>query len=133
MPATWSKAVGSGHAGGIVKPLKKTLIIEIKCLANGMGRNPRWEDHAELSPGLTARQSVRPAFDPPKGTVQRDLGLHISDLLPTFEAAVRFIARFNRSLIVISPLHSIPVTQGGFRWSHESLRKVAAEHGQAAL
>src|SRR5882672_8380157 len=74
MPATWSKAVGSGDAGGIVKPLKKTLIIEIKCLANGMGRNPRWEDHAELSPGLTARQSVRPAFDPPKGTVQRDLG-----------------------------------------------------------
>src|ERR1700686_3726027 len=187
------KAVVSSHAarhvGGIVKPLKKTLIIEIKCLASGMGRNARWEDHAELSPGLTvlvvglyffdlnaglsqqergrevipervaceveflkfvpllredgtgewgpgifqfadnssvgvlnpnaagskmprrsglrersdgkigllrvqshhhANQSVRPAFDPPEGTVQRDLGLHISDLLPTFEAAVRF-------------------------------------------
>src|ERR1700722_17371777 len=41
------------HVGGIVKPLKKTLIIEIECLASGMGRNPRWEDHAELSPSLT--------------------------------------------------------------------------------
>ena len=47
------EAVVSSHAGGIVKPLKKTLIIEIKCLASGMGRNPRWEDHAEQSPGLT--------------------------------------------------------------------------------
>ena len=51
------KAVVSSHAarhvGGIVKPLKKTLIIEIKCLVSGMGRNSRWEDHAELSPGLT--------------------------------------------------------------------------------
>ena len=51
------KAVVSSHAarhvGGIVKPLKKTLIIEIKCLASGMGRNPRCEDHAELSPSLT--------------------------------------------------------------------------------
>src|SRR6202163_3539889 len=169
------------HVGGIVNPLKKTLIIEIKCLVSGMRRNPRWEDHAELSPGLTvlvvglyfidlnaglsqqkrgrevipervaceveflkfvplrredgtgerisgifqfaddssvgvlnpnaagskvprrsglrersdgkigllrvqshhhARQSVRPAFDPPKRTVQGDFGLHISDLLP---------------------------------------------------
>src|ERR1700731_4596622 len=35
------------HVGGIVKPLKKTVIIEIKCLASGMGRNLRWEDHAE--------------------------------------------------------------------------------------
>jgi hypothetical protein len=41
------------HVGGIVKPLKKTLIIEIKCLASGMGGSLRWEDHAELSPGLT--------------------------------------------------------------------------------
>src|SRR5579864_5093036 len=51
------KAIVSSHAarhvGGIVKPLKKTLIIEIKCLASGMGRNLRWEDHAELSPSLT--------------------------------------------------------------------------------
>src|SRR6202051_3897765 len=51
------KAVVSSHAarhvGGIVKPLEKTLLIEIKCLVSGMGRNPRWEDHAELSPGLT--------------------------------------------------------------------------------
>ena len=39
---------------------------------------------------LLARHTVRPAFDLPKGTVQHDLGLHISDLLPTFEAAVRF-------------------------------------------
>src|SRR5580704_13435607 len=35
------KAVVSSHAarhvGGIVKPLKETLIIEIKCLASGMG------------------------------------------------------------------------------------------------
>ena len=41
------------HVGSIVKPLEKTLLIEIECLASGMGRNPRWEDHAELSPGLT--------------------------------------------------------------------------------
>src|ERR1700721_3388987 len=41
------------HVGGIVKPLKKTLIIEIKRLASGMGGNPRGEDHAALSPGLT--------------------------------------------------------------------------------
>src|ERR1700730_8809078 len=41
------------HVGGIVKPLKKTVIIEIKCLASGMGGNLRWEDHAEPSPGLT--------------------------------------------------------------------------------
>ena len=47
------KAVVSSHAGGIVKPLKKTLIIEIKCLASGMGRDLRWEDRAEPSPGLT--------------------------------------------------------------------------------
>src|ERR1700681_1073537 len=51
------KAVVSSHAarhvGGIVKPLKKTLIIEIKCLASGMGLNPRWEDHAGVTPKLT--------------------------------------------------------------------------------
>ncbi len=51
------KAVVSSHAarhvGGIVKPLKKTLIIKIECLASGMGGNLRWEDHAELSPSLT--------------------------------------------------------------------------------
>ena len=51
------KAVVSSHAarhvGGIVKPLEKTLLIEIECLASGMGRNLRWEDYAEPSPGLT--------------------------------------------------------------------------------
>src|SRR6202162_6327165 len=50
------KAIVRSHAaryvGGIVNPLKKTAIIEIKCLASGMGGNLRWEDHAELSPGL---------------------------------------------------------------------------------
>jgi hypothetical protein len=51
------KTVVSGHAarhvGGIIMPLKKTLLIKIKSLASGMGRNLRWEDHAEPSPGLT--------------------------------------------------------------------------------
>jgi hypothetical protein len=72
------KAVVSSHAarhvGGIVKPLKKTLIIEIKCLASGMGRNPRWEDHAELSPGLTVLVVGLYFFDLNAGLSQQERG-----------------------------------------------------------
>src|ERR1700676_1472412 len=56
------KAVVSSHAarhvGGIVKPLKKTLIIEIKCLASGMSRNRRGEDHAGLSQQERGREVI---------------------------------------------------------------------------
>jgi hypothetical protein len=70
------KAVVSSHAarhvGGMVKPLKKTLIIEIKCLASGMGGNLRWEDHAELSPGLTVLVVDLYFFDLNAGLSQRE-------------------------------------------------------------
>jgi len=55
-----------------------------------------WErSHCEcglpcVSPHEHTRQPVGPSLDPPKGTVQRDLGLQTSHLPPTFEAAVRF-------------------------------------------
>jgi hypothetical protein len=177
------------HISGVVMPLKKALVIEIKCLVSGVGGNLRWEDYAEWSPDFTillmrlnlfdlnarlrqeersrevipecvaseveflefvplrrkhstgervsgilefaekliilalnphaigrempdaagtgerrhcqrrlprvspheyTRQAVGPSLDPPKGTVQRDLGLQTSYLPPTFEAAVRF-------------------------------------------
>src|SRR5258707_15738455 len=71
------KAVGSGHAGGIVKPLKKSLIIEIKCLASGMGRNPRWEDHAELSPSLTVLVVGLYFFDLNAGLSQQERGREV--------------------------------------------------------
>ena len=60
------------HVGGIVKPLKKTLIIEIKCLASGMGRNPGWEDHAELSPSLTVLVVGLYFFDLNAGVSQQE-------------------------------------------------------------
>ena len=41
------------HVSGIVMPLKKALVIEIKCLVSGVGGNLRWEDYAERSPGFT--------------------------------------------------------------------------------
>src|SRR6202047_3507317 len=75
------KAVVSSHAtrhvGGIVKSLKKTLIIEIKCLASGMGRNPRWEDHAELSPGLTILLVSLYFFDLNAGLSQQERGREV--------------------------------------------------------
>src|SRR5229473_4725475 len=75
------KAVVSSHAarhvGGIVKPLKKTLIIEIKCLASGMGRNLRWEDHAELSPGLTVLVVGLYFFDLNAGLSQQERGREV--------------------------------------------------------
>src|ERR1700730_4007685 len=71
------KAVVSSPAGGIVKPLKKTLIIEIKCLVSGMGRNPRWEDHAELSPGLTVLVVGLHFFDLNAGLSQQERGREV--------------------------------------------------------
>jgi hypothetical protein len=65
------------HVGGIVKPLKKTLIIEIKSLASGMGRNPRWEDHAELSPGLTVLVVGLYFFDLNAGLSQQERGREV--------------------------------------------------------
>src|SRR5260370_38211957 len=65
------------HVGGIVKPLKKTLIIEIKCLASGMGRNPRWEDHAELSPSLTVLVVGLYFFDLNAGLSQQERGREV--------------------------------------------------------
>src|SRR6202158_5203940 len=75
------KAVVSSHAArhvcGIVKPLKKTLIIEIKCLASGMGGNLRWEDHAEPSPGLAVLVVVLYFFDLNAGQNQQDRGREV--------------------------------------------------------
>src|SRR5258707_1308054 len=75
------KAVVSSHAarhvGGIVKSLKKDLIIEIKCLASGMGRNPRWEDHAALSPGLTVLVVGLYFFDFNAGLSQQKRGREV--------------------------------------------------------
>jgi hypothetical protein len=75
------KAVVSSHAarhvGGIVKPLKKTLIIEIECLASGMGRNPGWEDRAELSPGLTVLVVDLYFFDLNAGLSQQERGREV--------------------------------------------------------
>src|SRR6202140_1007737 len=75
------KAIGRSHAprhvGGIVKPLKKPLIIEIKCLASGMGRNPRWEDHAELSPSLTVLLVSLYFFDLNTGQSQQERGREV--------------------------------------------------------
>src|SRR6202171_2930467 len=72
------KAVVSSHAarhvGGIVKPPKKTVIIEIKCLASGMGGNLRWEDHAEPSPGLTILLVSLYFFDLNAGLSQQERG-----------------------------------------------------------
>ena len=45
------KTIVRGHAAchvrGVVMPLKKALVIEIKCLVSGVGGNLRWEDYAE--------------------------------------------------------------------------------------
>jgi len=41
------------HVSGVVMPLKKALVIEIKCLVSGVGGNLRWEGYAERSPGFT--------------------------------------------------------------------------------
>ena len=65
------------HVGGIVKPLKKTLIIEIECLASGMGRNTRWEDHAELSPSLTVLVVGLYFFDLNAGQNQQERGREV--------------------------------------------------------
>ena len=65
------------HVGGIVKPLKKTVIIEIKCLASGMGGNLRWEDHAELSPGLTVLVVGPYFFDLNAGLSQQERGREV--------------------------------------------------------
>ena len=65
------------HVGGVVKPLKKTLHIEIKCLASGMGRNLRWEDHAELSPGLTSLFVSLYFFDLNAGLSQQERGREV--------------------------------------------------------
>src|ERR1700693_3270704 len=70
------KAVVSSHAarhvGGIVKPLKKALLIELKFLARGMGRHHRCEDHAERSPGLTVLGVGRYFFDLNAGLSQQE-------------------------------------------------------------
>src|ERR1700730_14666614 len=71
------KAIVCSHVGGIVKPLKKTLIIEKKCLASGMGRNLRWEDHAELSPGLTVFLVSLYFFDLNAGLSQQERGREV--------------------------------------------------------
>jgi hypothetical protein len=62
------------HVGGVVKPLKKTLIIEIKCLASRLGRNLRGEDHAEPSPGLTILLVTLYFFDLNAGLSQQERG-----------------------------------------------------------
>lgn len=41
------------HVSAVVMPLKKALVIEIKCLVSGVGGNLRWEDYAERSLGFT--------------------------------------------------------------------------------
>src|ERR1700688_4996449 len=51
--------------------------IEIKCLASGMGRNPRWEDHAELSPGLTVLVVGLYFFDLNAGLSQQERGREV--------------------------------------------------------
>src|SRR6202051_505506 len=75
------KAVVSSHAarhvGAIVKPLKKTLIVEIKCLASGMVGNLRWEDHAELLPGLTVLVVGLYFFDLNAGLSQQERGREV--------------------------------------------------------
>src|SRR6202790_479743 len=65
------------HVGGIVKPLEKTVIIEIKCLASGMGGNLRWEDHAEPSPGLTILLVSLYFFDLNAGQNQQERGREV--------------------------------------------------------